>query len=162
MQVGPQKGEFTSPVGSSGTSESHSVQSLQIPPRPAGFGSSRSGKSLLHQPPGYLNGSSSSGSLLRGLSFNRKAITSDGERSSLLSSDPSTSPGSPLANIISKFSFHRCTSLPVTQTSNLSPSTSKSASTRTYDEQSKPQASSNLFCGFFLCDHTVLSYLIKV
>ncbi|KAK1351844.1 RING-CH-type domain-containing protein [Heracleum sosnowskyi] len=133
-QAGPQND-----VGNSGTSESHSLPSLQMPPRPAGFGSSRSGKSLLHQPPGYLSGSSSSGSLLRALSFNRKAITSDGEKSSLLSSDPSTSPGSPLANFMTKFSFHRCTSLPVTQTSNLSPSTSMSASTRTHDEQSKPQ-----------------------
>lgn len=138
-QVGPQNDESTSEVGNSGTSESHSVPSLQIPPRPAGFGSSRSGKSLLHQPPGYISGNSSSGSLLRALSFNRKAITSDGEKSFLLSSDPSTSPGSPLANFMTKFSFHRCTSLPVTQTSNLSPSTSIPASTRAYDEQSKPQ-----------------------
>lgn len=138
-QVGPQNDESTSEVGNSGTSESHSVPSLQIPPRPAGFGSSRSGKSLLHQPPGYISGNSSSGRLLRALSFNRKAITSDGEKSFLLSSDPSTSPGSPLANFMTKFSFHRCTSLPVTQTSNLSPSTSIPASTRAYDEQSKPQ-----------------------
>lgn len=138
-QVGPHNGESTSAVGNFGTSESHSVPSLQMPPRPAGFGSSRSGKSLLHQPPGYLSGSSSSGSLLRALSFNRKAITSDGEKSFLLSSDPSTSPGSPLANFMTKFSFHRCTSLPVTQTSNLSPSTSTSDSTGTYDEQKKPQ-----------------------
>lgn len=130
-QVGPQNDESTS--------EPHSVLSLQIPPRPAGFGSSRSGKSLLHQSSGYLNGSSSSGSLLRGLSFNRKAITSDGERSSLLSSDTSASPESPLANFMTKFSFHRCTSLPVTQISNLSPSTSTPASERTYNEQSKPQ-----------------------
>lgn len=138
-QVGPHNGESTSAVGNFGTSESHSVPSLQMPPRPAGFGSSRSGKSLLHQPPGYLSGSSSSGSLLRALSFNRKAITSDGEKSFLLSSDPSTSPGSPLANFMTKFSFHRCTSLPVTQTSNLSPSTSTSDSTGTYVEQKKPQ-----------------------
>lgn len=149
MQVGPKIDEATSEFSNSGTSEPHSVPSLQIPPRPAGFGSSRSGKSLLQQPSSYLSGSSSSGSLFRALSFNRKAITSDGEKSSLLSSDPSTSPGSPLANFMTKFSFHRCTSLPVTQTSNLSPSTSISASTRRYDEQSKPQASSNILFGFF-------------
>ncbi|XP_063939610.1 uncharacterized protein LOC108199853 isoform X2 [Daucus carota subsp. sativus] len=137
--VGPQNDESTSEVGSSGTSDFQSVPSLQIPPRPAGFGSNHSGKSLLHQAPGYLNGSSSSGSLLRGLSFNRKVITFDGERSCLLTSGSSTSPGSPLAKFMTKFSFHRCTSLPVTQTSNLSPSTPVPASTRTCDEQSKPQ-----------------------
>ncbi|KAL1806619.1 hypothetical protein ACET3Z_029687 [Daucus carota] len=138
-KVGPQNDESTSEVGSSGTSDFQSVPSLQIPPRPAGFGSNHSGKSLLHQAPGYPNGSSSSGSLLRGLSFNRKVITFDGERSCLLTSGSSTSPGSPLAKFMTKFSFHRCTSLPVTQTSNLSPSTPVPASTRTCDEQSKPQ-----------------------
>ncbi|KAL8105274.1 uncharacterized protein LOC141678684 isoform X2 [Apium graveolens] len=143
-QVGTKHVESTSEVSNLGTSESLSVPSLQIPPRPAGFGSSRSGKSLLQQPPGYIignssSGSSSSGSLLRALSFNRKAVTSDGEKNSLLSSDHTTSPGSPLANFMTKFSFHRCTSLPVTQTSNLSPSTSISASARRCDEQSKPQ-----------------------
>lgn len=156
MQVGPQNDESTSEVGSSGTSDFQSVPSLQIPPRPAGFGSNHSGKSLLHQAPGYPNGSSSSGSLLRGLSFNRKVITFDGERSCLLTSGSSTSPGSPLAKFMTKFSFHRCTSLPVTQTSNLSPSTPVPASTRTCDEQSKPQASSNLLFSFFFYVQSIL------
>ncbi|XP_068326565.1 uncharacterized protein [Pyrus communis] len=99
--------------------------SLQIPRRPVGFGSSRSGKGLL-QSQGSFKGSSLSGGLFRALSFKRKGNQPDGERSSLLNSDPSRDP-------------ERCTSLPVTPISNLSASVATPSSARMYNEVHKPR-----------------------
>ncbi|KAL6185916.1 hypothetical protein ACLB2K_042038 [Fragaria x ananassa] len=111
--------------------------SLQIPPRHAGFGSSRSGKGL-HQPQGSSKGSPLSGGLFRALSFKKKGTLPDGERSSLLNSDSNTAPGSPVVNNTGPaFSWTKCASLPVTPASNMSPSISTPVSARTYNERHK-------------------------
>ncbi|KAA8548531.1 hypothetical protein F0562_000202 [Nyssa sinensis] len=134
----PQIGGPKNEVVNSGSSARRLDLSLQIPPRgprPLGFGRSCSGKGLL-QSQGSSNGSSSSAGFLRGLSFKKKVTTPDGEKNSLLSSDPKTAPESPvLANLRSM--WKRCTSLPVTHAPNLTPSVSTPASARTSGEQQK-------------------------
>lgn len=110
--------------------------SLQVPPRPIGFGST-SGRVLDHSL-SFSKGISSSRALLRALSFKRKGNVADGERSSLLNADPKTAAdGSNMASI-SEVAWKRCTSLPVTPASNLSPAISTPVSARTYNEQTKP------------------------
>lgn len=138
MQAGPEnvKEEATDP----GPAGRRPDISLQIPPRPAAFGSSRSGKGLLQS-----QGSSKS-SLFRGLSFKKKATLPDGEKSFLLSTDPSKAPESPtMANFASALPWARCTSLPVTPASNLSPSVSTPISARMYNEVHKPHVSGHRF-----------------
>ncbi|KAJ7980190.1 RING/U-box superfamily protein [Quillaja saponaria] len=111
--------------------------SLQIPPRPLGFGTSRGGRSLV-QTQSFSKRSPSSGGFLRALSFKRKVSAPDGERSSLLGTDNKTAPDSPnIANTTSALSWNCCTSLPVTPASNLSPSVTTPASARMFHELPK-------------------------
>ncbi|KAF8394497.1 hypothetical protein HHK36_020706 [Tetracentron sinense] len=133
-QIMEPKNEEVTPLGPDGRCPN---LSLQIPPRPTGFGSSRSGKGLLRSQ-GSSKGSSSPGGFLRGLSFKNKVAVPapDRERTSLLSPDPRVAPESPiLASLMSAFSWKRCASLPVRTESNVSPSVSTPTMTRIYGEQ---------------------------
>ncbi|KAK4425776.1 hypothetical protein Salat_1771600 [Sesamum alatum] len=108
-------------VANSGPSKRSSDLTLQIPPRPVGLAGSRSGK-FAPQSPGVVSGSPSTGGFLRAFSFKKRSTRSEGIRSSLLSSDPKASPESPeYSNRASKVNWTRCTSLPVTPASHLSP-----------------------------------------
>ncbi|KAL2341180.1 hypothetical protein Fmac_009120 [Flemingia macrophylla] len=111
--------------------------SLHVPPRPIGFGSTSGGRVLDHSQ-SFNKGISSSRGFLRALSFKRKGNVADGERSCLLNSDPQSAADSPNMTTISEIAWKRCTSLPVTPASNLSPSVSTPISARTYSEQTKP------------------------
>ncbi|KAF2287730.1 hypothetical protein GH714_002481 [Hevea brasiliensis] len=108
-------------------------------PRPIGFGTCRSGKGLIHSQ-NSSKGSSSSGGLLRGLSFKKKGVVvvphGETERSFLINSDPTTAPDSPVMASL-RSAWKRCTSLPVTPASNLSPSVSTPISARMHGESHK-------------------------
>lgn len=115
--------------------------SVQIPPKPVGLDTSRSGKGYVH-PQNSCKGSSSSssGGLLRVLSFKKKGVVPDSERSFLINSDHTTVPESPvMANLRS--AWQRCTSLPVTPASNLSPAVSTPISARMPSESHKASVS---------------------
>ncbi|XP_059280590.1 uncharacterized protein LOC132034303 isoform X2 [Lycium ferocissimum] len=129
-QADYQKRESSNMVSGLGPSMKRADLSLQIPPRHEGFGIGR--KYSPRSPGGFL----------RALSFKKKAASSDGERSSLLSSDRKVVPGSPLsANLLSSSNWQKCTSLPVTPASNLSPSVSTPISARTHGEQQRLHSS---------------------
>ncbi|KAM7485143.1 hypothetical protein LguiA_001152 [Lonicera macranthoides] len=135
-QADPQSKDSPNEVVHPGANVRRSDLSLQIPPRHGGFGSSRNGK-FVAQSPG-VNASASPRGNFRGVSFKRKIAANDGERSSLLSSDPKSALESPISpSLLSTLFSKRCTSLPVTPASNLSPSASMPTSARTYDERSK-------------------------
>lgn len=131
-------------VSDSGPSGRRPDISLQVPPRPLGFGSTVGGRVLDHSQ-SFSKGISSSKGFLRALSFKRKANVADGERSSLLDSDPKAAADSSNMASISEIAWTRCTSLPVTHAANLSPSVSTPVSARTYNEQIKPHVSPLLF-----------------
>ncbi|XP_057957936.1 uncharacterized protein LOC131150890 isoform X2 [Malania oleifera] len=124
-------------IVNSGPTSRRSDLSLQIPPRPLAFGSNRSGKGIL-QSQGSLKGISSSKGFLRALSFKKKGVSIDGEKSSLLNPNSKAPPESPVfSNIMSTLSGKRCASLPVTPASILSPSVSTPTSARTHIEEKK-------------------------
>ncbi|KAK6930095.1 Zinc finger, RING-CH-type [Dillenia turbinata] len=111
--------------------------SLQVPPRPTYFGSARGAKGLTPSQGSSRSNSSPKG-LLRGLSFKKKGIAPDSERCPLLNSGLISSPDSPVVgNIMSP--WKRCTSLPVTPASNLSPSIATPNSARMPAEAQKSQ-----------------------
>ncbi|CAI9776275.1 unnamed protein product [Fraxinus pennsylvanica] len=140
-QVDSYDRESKNTIMNSARSAKSSDLTLQIPPRPGGFGRSFSSKGLL-QSPSVLNGNSSSGGFLRALSFKKRVTASDGERSSLLSSDPKAE--SPVfANLMPNFNWKRCTSLPVTPATILSPPVITPTSARTLSERQKSSISAS-------------------
>ncbi|CAI9118692.1 OLC1v1020292C1 [Oldenlandia corymbosa var. corymbosa] len=121
-------------VGNSGPSSRRADLSLQVPPRPAVFGSSRSGKGFYS--PGVSGASSSAAGFLRAFSFKKKPTGVDGERSSLLYSDPKAAPESPvLSNLRTNIHWKRSTSLPVNHATNSTPTVSTPISARTFNER---------------------------
>ncbi|GMH29289.1 hypothetical protein Nepgr_031132 [Nepenthes gracilis] len=128
----------TEEVLSSGSSGKHPNLSLQIPPRPTDFYNEQGRLVLLQSQVSSKGSPSSSRGLLRGLSLKKKNTATVGERSSLLNSDSQDVSRSPiLHNIMPKFSWQRCASLPVAPASESSPRASTPASARTASEQYK-------------------------
>ncbi|XP_073276227.1 uncharacterized protein [Primulina huaijiensis] len=116
---------------------------LQIPPRTTSTSSIQSGKGL-PQSPSVLNGNSSAGEFFRGLSFKKRTTTLDGERSHLLNPDSKATPESPaLRNLMRNLTWKKCTSLPVTPASHLSPLITTPSSTIAPSERQKTQASTS-------------------
>ena len=147
MQANRQILERTNEVTDSGPKEKRPDLSLQIPPRPVHFCNSRNGKGLL-QSQGSMKGISPSRGFLRGLSFKKKSTLPDGEKSSLLNSDSKPTAESPrLASFMNVFTWKRCTSLPVSHASNLSPSVSTPNSARMYDERPRSHVSALILLG---------------
>lgn len=127
-----QKRESSDKVSCLGPSMKKADLSLQIPPRHAGIGT---GRKYSPRSPGPTGG------FLRALSFKKKATSSDGERSSLISSDCKVVPGSPLSANLFSSNWQKCASLPVTPASNSSPSVSTPISARTHGEQQRSHSS---------------------
>ncbi|PNY13514.1 zinc finger protein [Trifolium pratense] len=121
-------------ISDNGSSGKRPDISLQVPPRPLGFGSTAGGRVLDHSQ-SFSKGISSPKDILRVLSFKRKSNVVDGERSSLLNSDFKTAADSTNMASISEISWSRCNSLPVSHAPNLSPSVVTPVSARTYNEQ---------------------------
>ncbi|TMW90967.1 hypothetical protein EJD97_014986 [Solanum chilense] len=126
------KKEASNMVSGLGPSMKKADLSLQIPPRHAGIGT---GRKYSPRSPGPTGG------FLRALGFKKKAASSDGERSSLLSSDHKVVPGSPLAANFFSSNWQKCASLPVTPASDSSPSVSTPISSRTHGEQQRSNSS---------------------
>lgn len=124
--------------------------SLQIPPRAVNFENSRRGKGLL-QSQVSIKGISPSRSLFRDLSFKKKSILPDGERSSLLNSDSKPTAESPrFANFLGAFTWKRCTSLPVSHEPSKSPTVATPISARLHDEHPRSHVRSVIYFG--LCN----------
>ncbi|KAL5097227.1 hypothetical protein RYX36_001554 [Vicia faba] len=122
-------------VAYSGVSEKRPDISLQVPPRPLGFGSGSTRGRVLDHSQSFSKVISSPKDFLRALSFKRKENVVDGESSSLLNTDFKTAPDSTRMASISEISWSRCTSLPVSHAPNLSPLIATPVSARTYNEQ---------------------------
>lgn len=111
----------------------HADLSLQIPPR-----NSSTSKAII-QSPSVSSGSSSTAGFLRALSFKKKPTATEGERSSLLNCDVRTVESPVSSNQASDLSWKRCTSLPVTPASHLSPAVSTPTSARMPSERKRLQ-----------------------
>ncbi|GMH08357.1 hypothetical protein Nepgr_010197 [Nepenthes gracilis] len=119
-------------VLSSGSSGKNPNLCPQIPPRPIDSSRDQCSPGSLQSQISSKDGSSSSGGLLRGLSYMKRNILTVGGRSSLLKAGSREVSGSPtLPNAMCNFSWQRCTSLPVAPASESSPSASTSASATT-------------------------------
>ncbi|KAL5701497.1 hypothetical protein ACHQM5_026825 [Ranunculus cassubicifolius] len=124
-------------VASSGPSGRPADLSVQIPPKPSVFGSSRSGKGLL-QSQGSFKSNSSPRRFLQSLSFKNKAVSHEGEGSSLLNQESKEVPESPiLASIVSK--WKRCLSLPGTPATLFSPAVQTPTENATGEQQRTSQ-----------------------
>lgn len=133
-------------VADSGAGGKRPDISLQVPPRPLGFGSGSTRGRVLDHSQSFSKVISSPKDFLRALSFKRKENVVDGESSSLLNSDPKPAADSTRMASISEVSWSRCTSLPVSHAPNLSPLVATPVSARTYNEQQiKPRVSPLLF-----------------
>lgn len=110
--------------------------SLQVPPRPICVGGENSGEHL-SQNHGHSKASSSTGGsglgFSCGLTFKNKTVLLDGEGSSLLNLEGAAKPDkiaghekALLSNIVARFSWKRCASLPVKRASDMSPSPTSS------------------------------------
>ncbi|XP_057546281.1 uncharacterized protein LOC130825190 [Amaranthus tricolor] len=108
--------------------------SLQIPAKPVIFANFHNGEGSLQSQVSSKCAASSSGSILRGLSFKKKINPPDCEKSRLLNLEPQAGVESPtLSKVMSKFSWTRCSSLPG-PTFGSFPSVTTPASARTINE----------------------------
>lgn len=123
-QVNPLSGGTTDEIVNLGPSAKRSDLSLQVSPRPKGFGKSPSGKGLL-QSHDASNSIPSPSKFFQALSFKKKAMMTDYEKISL----NNTTLENPLLEN-SVFPWKKCASVPVTPASNASPSSSTSSTPR--------------------------------
>ncbi|XP_010558499.1 PREDICTED: uncharacterized protein LOC104827122 isoform X3 [Tarenaya hassleriana] len=131
----------TGDIPSSETCGKRMDLSVQIPPRPstASGGQNPKGSSLKSLTSFKGSGSSSySGGILRSLSLNKKVSVPDSEKSFLLSPGLMGSTEIPIATDSSVLPYwKRCTSLPATPATKLSPAISQPVSARMPEEQPK-------------------------